>query len=229
MTPLEYENFVGQHFIAKGYSVDLTPQSNDYGVDLFATKASEKIAIQVKMYGQSRKINRKAIMELFGAKEYFDCTAAKIVTDGSLLLDAVQVAEKLNIEIIYLAPIDEAISIKNKFKSEEGDFFDVWEKYITPLEGKTLFNSQNKPNKILKVDFSGVQRVTSNGKYSKIGIEIFRESYNYVLKNGEITREYINQNFTGRASSGIILILSQIPFFKLNLNPAKIIFKRDVQ
>lgn len=229
MTPSEYEIFVGQHFIAKGYSVDLTPQSNDYGVDLFATKASEKIAVQVKMYGQSRKINRKAVMELFGAKAYFDCTAAKIVTDGSLLPDAMEVAKKLNIEIINLAPVATEVAIKNEVKFEEDDFYEIWKTYIIPLEGKTLFNSQNKPNKILKVDFSGIQRITSNGKERKIGIEIFRESYNYALKNGEITRGYINQNFTGRASSGIILILSQIPFFELNLNPAKIIFKRDVQ
>ena len=60
-----------------------TSYSNDYGVDVFATKGKEKIAVQAKMYGGgTRKINRQMVMELHGAKDYFDCTKAIIGTDG---------------------------------------------------------------------------------------------------------------------------------------------------
>lgn len=226
MTPLEYEIFVGQHFIAKGYSVDLTPQSNDYGVDLFATKGSHKVAVQVKMYGQFRKINRKAIMELFGAKVFFDCTSAKIVTDGVILKDAVEVAKKLNIEILNIVPDEEIKAYEILDNNERSDFYLDWETHIQPLIGKTLYNSRNKPNKIISVDFGGVSRITENGKVSKIPIEIFKESYYYAKQNGEVTRDYINQNYVGRASSGVILILSQIPTFELLAKPLKLIVKK---
>ena len=75
MTPREYEKCVSDYFKEQGYEVELTPQSNDYGVDVFARKGDEKIAIQVKMYGNSsRKVNRQMIMNLHGAKDYFGCT-----------------------------------------------------------------------------------------------------------------------------------------------------------
>ena len=56
MKPREYEKYVCEVFNKKGYTTELTPQSGDYGIDIFATKGEEKIAIQVKMYGNFRKV-----------------------------------------------------------------------------------------------------------------------------------------------------------------------------
>lgn len=47
MTPEEYEHYVAQLFKEMGYKTDVTSFSNDYGVDIFAFKGEEKIAIQV--------------------------------------------------------------------------------------------------------------------------------------------------------------------------------------
>lgn len=47
-----------------------------------------------------RKVNRAAIMQLYGAMAYQDCTKAVIATDGELLDDAISVAKKLKIEIL---------------------------------------------------------------------------------------------------------------------------------
>ena len=41
---------------------------------------------------------------------------------------------------------------------------------------------------------------SSIGKIGTIDIEIFKEAYNLLLQKGEISRDYINQNYTGRAS-----------------------------
>ncbi len=222
MTTREYEFYAAEHFKKQNYKVEVTSQSNDYGVDIFATKNSEKIGVQVKMYGNSRRINRKAIMELYGAKVYFDCTSAKIVTDGVLLEDAKKVADKLNIEIIQLEPNSDFIHVEENNESYAACFYIDWNTYIKPLVGKTLFNTQNKPNKIISVTNAEIIRETENGKISKISMEIFREAYFHIKENGEITRDYINQNYVGRASSGIILILSQIPSFELITNPIRI-------
>lgn len=51
MTPADYEHLVGEYFRRLGYRVTVTPASNDYGIDIIATRGNEKIAIQAKMYG----------------------------------------------------------------------------------------------------------------------------------------------------------------------------------
>ena len=107
MKPKEYEEYVASIFQNKGYSTEVTPLSGDWGIDVIAIKDSEKIAIQAKMYSDSsRKVNRAAIMQLYGAMAYQDCTKAVLATDGDLLDDAILVANKLGIEILKTNPCD---------------------------------------------------------------------------------------------------------------------------
>lgn len=224
MTPTQFEESVCEYYRREGYDAKLTPSTGDYGVDIFATKKKQKLAIQVKMYGRSaRKINRQAVMELHGAKDYFDCTDAVIATDGEVLPDALEVASKLNIEILYLRGNSIAAPKRDNGKGIMS-FDRIWERYIMPLQGKTLMKSDGESNVITKVDWSGVERLTSNGKKGKIKIEIFKYAVNRLLTERYITRDEINQNYTGRASSGIILILSQVPLFTLTKNPAGLIY-----
>lgn len=225
MTPRQFEELVCEHYRKQGYKVEITPLSGDYGIDVFATKGKEKLAIQAKMYGNStRKINRQCVMELHGAKDYFDCTKAIIATDGTFLTDAIQVAEKLNIDIIYLDSL--TIAKPTTSKSKEKTFDDIWLKYIIPLQGKTLTKSNDETNVIVTADWSGIERITSNGKKGKIKIEIFKQTVNKLLATGHVTRDDINQNYTGRASSGIVLILSQVPFFDTTKNPTGLVYKK---
>lgn len=225
MTPRQFEELVCDYYSKQGYKAEITPLSGDYGIDVFATKGKEKLAIQAKMYGNStRKINRQCVMELHGAKDYFDCTKAIIATDGIFLKNAVQVAEKLNIEIIYLHSL--TIANPTISKTKEKTFDDIWLKYIIPLQGKTLTKSNDETNVIVTADWSGIERITSNGKKGKIKIEIFKQTINNLLTTGSITRDEINQNSTGRASSGIILILSQVPFFDITKNPTGLVYKK---
>lgn len=218
MTPKQFEDLVCEHYRNKGHKAEATSYSNDYGVDVFATKGKEKIAVQAKMYGGgTRKINRQMIMELHGAKDYFDCTKAVIATDGILLTDALEVANKLKIEILN---IDSSVPLTSKKSSSSDKTFDsIWEKHIIPLQGKTLTRDNGETNEIVKVNWSEVERLTSNGNKGKIKVEIFKQAINKLLADGSITRDYINQNYVGRASSGVILILSQVPFFKLTDKP----------
>ena len=60
----------------------------------------------------------------------------------------------------------------------------------------------------------------------KIKIEIFKQAINKLLTDGFITRDYINQNYVGRASSGIILVLSQVPYFKLTDKPTGLKYEK---
>jgi restriction system protein len=222
ITPRQYEAFVCNHFSDKGYKTTLTSESNDWGVDVFAEKDSGKIAIQAKMYGGStRKVNRQMIMELFGAKAYFDCAEAVLVTDGDINIDAKQVADKLGIKIYYLpANADNFAANISKNSEETVDFDHIWSKYIIPLAGKTLVSGKGRSNTVTKVDWGGVERITSNGNPGKIEIEIFKFTVGKLISKGYISRKEIDQNYSKRASSGIVLILSQVPFFQITDNPS---------
>ena len=204
MTPDQYENFVADYFRDKNYKVEQTSYTNDYGVDVFAEKNDVKYAIQVKMYGNSsRKINRQMVMEFYGAKDYFDCDKGIIVTDGVIIENAKEVADKLGIEVLFLATPD------YDFEDEKSIFDNIWENHIKPLEGKTIIRENGETNKILKVDSGCIERETSNGKKQKIDIEIFKKTINHLFQFGSITREKINEEYSKRASSGITLILTQ--------------------
>ena len=89
-----------------------------------------------------------------------------------------------------------------------------------------MTRSSGETNQIIKADWSGIERKTSNGNNGKIKIEIFKQAVNRLLIDGSITRDYINQNYVGRASSGIILILSQVPFFKLTEKPTGLKYEK---
>ena len=210
MTPDQYEKYVANYFQNKGYKVKQTPYSNDYGVDVFAEKNKEKIAIQAKMFGNSnRKINRQMVMEFYGAKDFFNCNKGIIVTDGEIIQNAKDVADKLGIEILFIHP-------QSYVPKNNSQFDEMWENYVMPLAGKAIARNNGKINKILEVNWGGINRITSNGNQQKIDIEIFKKTINHILENGSITRQEINDEYSKRASSGIVLILSQLPMIHLN-------------
>lgn len=70
MNQRQCEELVCEYFRNQGYKAVITPLSYDCGIDVFATKGKEKIAVQAKMYGGGRNINRQSIMELYGANFY---------------------------------------------------------------------------------------------------------------------------------------------------------------
>tara|TARA_Y100000996_G_scaffold391037_1_gene352721 strand:+ start:1921 stop:2607 length:687 start_codon:yes stop_codon:yes gene_type:complete len=210
MTPDQYEKYVANYFQNKGYKVKKTPYSNDYGVDVFAEKNKEKIAIQAKMFGNSnRKINRQMVMEFYGAKDFFNCNKGVIITNGEIIKNAKEVADKLEIEILFIDP-------QSPISKNNSQFDEIWENYIMPLKGKTITRKNGKTNKIIDVDWGGIKRITSNGNQQKIDIEIFKKTIHDILEKGSITRLEINNEYSKRASSGIVLILSQLPMIRLN-------------
>jgi len=193
---------------------------------VFAEKPGEKLAVQAKMYGQGRRVNREMVMQLHGAKDFFDCTKAVIVTDGSVVENAREVATKLRIEILTLTAhhiVQGSAAPPPKVGSNQFD--QLWERHVMPLAGRTLHGPTGRTNTILKVDWAGIERITSSGKRGKIGIEVFRWAAVRVLEHGSISRDEINDEYAKRASSGVVLILSQIPLFEYVSSPSGIRLK----
>ena len=206
--------------------VTLTPQSGDYGIDVFADRDNERIAIQAKMYGgTARKINRTVVMELEGARKFADCTAAAIVTDGNVLADARAVADKLGIAIIYLAP-ETASRVTSVHATDPGNdkpsniggsisFDQIWHDYVMPLRGKNIELMSGDTNRILSVDQGSIKRISKNGCESYIPIEPFRFAVNRLLSVGRVTAQDILDSDKGRYSRGVFAILARVPLFEL--------------
>lgn len=215
MTPGEYEALIASRFASQGYEVENRPYTNDWGLDLIAARGGERIGIQVKRYGgSSRPVNRAQMMELFGAAAYFDCTRAVIATDGRIMPDARVVASKLGIEILEV-PAEPIAERRQPLTMGTGKstFDDLWERHVMPLAGATLTRASGTSNQIVSVTWAGVERLTSGGNRQLIKIEIFRLAVQRILAEGRVTRAEINAMYPGRASSGVVLILSQIPGF----------------
>ncbi len=228
MTPREFEEAVAAVLRKEGYTTELGSYVGDYGVDVLATRGDERLAVQAKMYGgTSRPVNRQMVMELYGAAAYLDCTGAIIATDGRVLADAAEVARKLGIRLLEMPGF--RITTSNRAaprapgatdgSAQTADFNTIWEQYVMPLQGRTLTRSGGATNVISKVDWSGVERITSNGRRGRIKLEIFKFAVNRILETGSVTREEINDNYVGRASSGVVLILSRVPLFQLDEDP----------
>lgn len=215
MTPSEYEALVADRFRQLGYGVEDRSPTNDWGVDLIAVKDTERIAIQAKMYGGTpRPVNRAQIMELYGSAAYFNCVRCVLATNGRVMVDAQAVAEKLGIEILMIPAVADRISATIPRPDTNAAFDRLWQEHVMPLVGTTLTRSDGTSNTILAVDWAGVDRITSGGNRQRIKIEIFRFAVDAVLADGRVTRDEINAMYPGRASSGIVLVLAQIPDFE---------------
>ncbi len=223
MTPAQFERLVARRFEAEGYRTRLTPTTNDWGVDIFAERGTERLAVQVKMYAGARPINRQMVFEIVGAAAYFDCTGSAIATNGEFRTDAREAAIKLGVRILDDVGTPETVSrperrtvpTSRSHRTSKLDFESIWSKHVIPLAGRTLVNDRGLKNKIVGVDWGGVRRVSSTGARSRIPIEPFRWAIERILEFGAVTRQEINEQYAGRASSGIQLVLAEVPAFEV--------------
>jgi hypothetical protein len=101
-------------------------------------------------------------------------------------------------------------------------FEEMWANYVMPLSGQTISNG-TLTNRIVSVDWQGMTRQTSTGRIGKIAIKDFKFAYSQLAQHGYVEREFINQH-ANRCSSGIVLVLSQLPFIEINDKPRKALY-----
>ncbi len=224
-SPREFEEAVARALQAEGYTIRLTGGANDWGVDLFAARGDERLAVQAKMYAGARPVNRRQIFELHGVAAYFDCTGAVLATDGELIPDAAAAASKLRVRVLRLGPSDQRGARPNS--SSALDFETIWARSVMPLAGRTLTRRSGASNTVVRADWGGVTRVTSTGHTQHIDIEIFRWAIERVLTTGSVTRSEINDQYEHRASSGITLILGQVPEFVVGGRPIAVCLRKE--
>lgn len=93
-----FEDHLATILRAKGYSVQQTPTSGDYGADLILSANGFKIAVQAKRY--SDKVGIKAIQEVSSAKNYYGVDECWVITNNYFTEPAINLADSNDVKLI---------------------------------------------------------------------------------------------------------------------------------
>lgn len=92
-----FEKYLEVLFERLGYKVERTRYIGDYGADLIIQKDGIRTAVQAKRY--KGKVGVKAIQEVVGAKGYYNCDRAMIVSNSYFTRQAKELASKNGVEL----------------------------------------------------------------------------------------------------------------------------------
>lgn len=95
----QFEQFIGQHFRAQGFSVIETPEGPDGGIDLVLRKNSEKTYVQCKHW-KATSIGVDKLREFFGVMVSGGADNGFYVTTGRYSAPAREFAEQHGIQLI---------------------------------------------------------------------------------------------------------------------------------
>lgn len=91
MSGVEFEKYLGAHFKKRGYRVEYTPDSHDYGADLILHDEEDIIAVQAKRY--SANVGTKAVQEVVAARNYYGATRGMVITNSFFTRPAKELAK----------------------------------------------------------------------------------------------------------------------------------------
>ncbi|ETI66343.1 restriction endonuclease [Neobacillus vireti] len=98
MDGIQFEHYLKEVYLSKGYGAEVTSASGDYGADLVLTKAGKKIVVQAKRH--SKDVGIKAVQEVIGARSYYAATEAWVVTNSYFTKAAKDLAQKSNVILV---------------------------------------------------------------------------------------------------------------------------------
>lgn len=81
MDPWDFEYLCAQSLLPCGFDrAEVTPGSNDYGVDILAQRGQEIWAIQCKRWKSNRYVDTSAVEQVFQGAHHYGCTHAAVLT-----------------------------------------------------------------------------------------------------------------------------------------------------
>ena len=99
LTPVQFEKYCGILLEDKGWSVNYTTATGDYGVDIIAIRNGEKMVVQCKHY--TFNVGVSAVQEVFAGKTFYRAQRACVVASrGGFTRSAKKLAEKTGVEVI---------------------------------------------------------------------------------------------------------------------------------
>ncbi|MFP7298935.1 restriction endonuclease [Neobacillus niacini] len=98
MDGIQFEYYLKELYLSRGYGVEVTNASGDYGADLVLKKEGRKIVAQAKRY--SKDVGIKAVQEVIGAKSYYKADEAWVVTNSYFTKAARELAQTGNVRLV---------------------------------------------------------------------------------------------------------------------------------
>lgn len=98
MTGRQFEHFLGHLFKSHGYSVEVTPESGDYGADLILRKDGRKVVVQAKRH--SKNIGIKAVQEAQASIAFYKANEAFVVSNRNYTEAAQSLAKSNGVKLI---------------------------------------------------------------------------------------------------------------------------------
>ncbi|WP_249222124.1 restriction endonuclease [Planococcus alpniumensis] len=94
----EFEDYLRVLFLERGYHVQMTPATGDYGADLILSKAGRRIAVQAKRY--KKNVGLKAVQEVSTAKLHYKVDECWVVSNSGYTEPAKKLAASNGVKLV---------------------------------------------------------------------------------------------------------------------------------
>jgi restriction system protein len=111
MDGIQFGHYLRHLFISRGYKVEVTQASGDYGADLVLRKNDKKIVVQAKRY--SKNVGISAIQQVVGSKAHYNADEAWAITNSDFTEAAVKLAQSNEVRLINREQLIEMITNMN--------------------------------------------------------------------------------------------------------------------
>ena len=98
MNGIDFENLVSYILTLMNYQCEVTPPSNDQGVDIIAKKDDVSLAVQAKRYN-STSVGNKAVQEVIAGAIYYQCNKKAVFTNSYFTNSAKELALSANVDL----------------------------------------------------------------------------------------------------------------------------------
>lgn len=98
MSGEEFEDYLRHKFTKRGYKVEMTPASNDYGADLICTDKNGVLVVQAKRY--EAHVGTAAVQEVTAARDFYEADRCMVVTNNYFTKNAIELADANGVELI---------------------------------------------------------------------------------------------------------------------------------
>lgn len=94
----EFEDYLRVLFLERGYQVQMTPITGDYGADLILSKGGRRIVVQAKRY--KKNVGLKAVQEVSTAKLHYKADECWVITNSGYTDPAKKLAASNGVKLV---------------------------------------------------------------------------------------------------------------------------------
>lgn len=175
----DFEYVVGALFNDMGYSVTVSQEQSDKGVDVIARNDREVIAIQVKQYRDGNTVGRPTVQQMVGAMAMKGADRAIILTSGMFTTTAIDASRELG-EAVQLINGDEVLEL-------------LTESMIHPSKAASYYRSKVDDTRDTRDDPGG-----SNGRRSHNSDLSPQTAYEILNLDPPVTQDEIEAHYRER-------------------------------